>query len=236
MMILTERIRQLNPRIIIAAAEVVLVVLVASFAVQIALYLAAPVGPVGEKRTSVNAGFSGQPVQTSQSDIFWISNRRAPSLSRAWVLHGLSVSANPAGSAESGFAIVSPGKAKQQLTARPGELLDDATRLVEIGADYVVLENASGRQRVYLDDAPAGSQDAQRAQPNPAQGFVLPGQLDMRLLRRYGFQSGDRVLSVNDKQIRGEADLAQLAAQTRSPGSTVRVTFVRAGQTLEKVL
>lgn len=223
--------RSVSPRTMVAGLEIVLAGALAAMLALVCLKAVSPIGPIGQQPASASL----QPVSASLPvravDVFWPANRaRQRSYQGPWVLHG--VSFRPGGDAA---AILSQGRGKEQLVVRAGEALSDTTTLIAIGRDFAELETASGRSRVFLDDAPAQPGDSANlvGDTNTQTGLTLPGPLPVAALAQYGLRAGDVLLAVNGQGVRSAGDVRALASAAKT-GQGVRVRVRRGDEIIEK--
>jgi len=223
--------RYLSPRTAVAGLELVLAAAIAALLVLIALKLVTPVGPLGARALAPDAAMPQRRV--ASSDIFWASNRTVATSSGPWLLHGISFASGD----RHAYAIVSKGKGQEQVVVREGEAFGDGAQLEDVGVDFIVYQDGGKSRRIYLDDAPAPPPAAQTQSQRrqAAQGFVLPGPFNSQLLTKFGFLPGDKVLYVEGKQVASAQDVRTLLLSRRDSAS-VRVTFARDNDIIEKVL
>lgn len=225
--------RSISPRKLVAGLEIALAGMVAALLALLCLKLLSPIGPIGQKAIGGAALASDASAQGTAVDIFWPANRaRQAAYQGPWVLHGLSFRPG-----KDATAILSQGRGKEQLVVRAGEALNDSTKLIAVGRDYAELETASGRNRIYLDDAPAQPADAARQaeNANTQTGLTLPGPLPIAALAQYGLRAGDVLLAVNGQTVRSAGDVRALASAAQA-GQSVRVRVRRGDEIIEKVI
>lgn len=240
---------RLSPRLAVAVAEGLLLVLIGLQVARLLWAVAAPVGPLGDWRPSAASQPAADPGLLTSFDAFFRSGGEGAMQVSSLDLDLFGTRVDPVGGR--GAAIIG-GSDGMQASYLVGEEVRPGVVLQAVAEDHVTLSHGGASEQLFLDQSVGGPVSATIAATTPfaaapggavdpralvAQtalmprmkgatitGYAIQPQGAGDLFGRAGFQAGDVLVSVNGMRMTSPDSLAAFASRLgESPEAVVEV-------------